>query len=223
MIDVVVPGRRVLSAIAIALFCVGCSKDRPIDEIPAEPPPVKAASPAPDANTSTVTGKAPAAKGGLAAVIILKPTVDREFPPAAYTPVMDQISLSFIPPVLFVRTGHPTEFRNSDEVLHNVRVYDDETKEPAFNVAIPTGGTYAYTVKRDGFYNVGCDIHPGMAAVIVAAGTPYTVLAAPDGKFAIDGVTPGEYRLTVYADVEKIERDVTVSNGANALGVITAQ
>jgi plastocyanin len=222
MFDVAVPGRRVLTALAIAVFCASCSKDRPSDEIPAEAP-VKTASPAPDASSATVKGKAPAAKGGLAAVVILKPTVDRDFPPAAYTPVMDQISLSFIPPVLFVRTGQPTDFRNSDEVLHNVRVYEDETKEPAFNVAIPTGGIYAYTMKHDGFYNVGCDIHPGMTAVIVAAGTPYTVLAAPDGNFAIEGVMPGDYRLTIYADVEKIDRDVTVSNGVNDLGVIVAQ
>jgi plastocyanin len=156
-------------------------------------------------------------------VVILKPTVDREFGPAPYVPVMDQISLSFIPAVLFVRTGQPTEFRNSDDVLHNVRVYDDDTKEPAFNVAIPTGGTYSYTMKRDGFYNVGCDIHPGMAAVVVATGTPYSVLAAPDGSFAIDGVQPGAYRLTVYADVDKIERDVTVTGGRLDLGVIVGQ
>jgi plastocyanin len=222
MVDLVVPGRRVLVAVAVAVLCTGCSS-QPAGEIPAEPPAAGTASPAAEASSATVMGKAPAAKGGLAAVIILSPTANREFPPAPYAPVMDQISLSFIPAVLFVRTGQPTEFRNSDDVLHNVRVYEDETKEPAFNVAIPTGGTYSYTMKRDGFYNVGCDIHPGMAAVVVATGTPYTALAAQDGAFAIDGVVPGMYRLTVYADVEKIERDVTVSDGRTDLGVITGQ
>jgi plastocyanin len=202
MIDSTVRNSRVPLAIVIAVLC---------------------AAPLTDATGATVTGKAPAAKGGLAAVVILKPTTDREFAPAPYVPVMDQVSLSFIPAVLFVRTGAPTEFRNSDDVLHNVRVYEDETKEPAFNVAIPTGGTYSYTMKRDGFYNVGCDIHPGMAAVVVATGTPYTALAAQDGTFAIDGVVPGAYRLTVYADVEKIERDVTVESGRTDLGAITAR
>jgi plastocyanin len=222
MIEMPAAGRRVLFAIALATWCAGCASE-PVDEIPAETPTVKSAPAAADAGGATVIGKAPAAKGGLAAVVILKPAVDREFPPAAYSPVMDQISLSFIPPVLFVRTGQAAEFRNSDEVLHNVRVYEDETKEPAFNVAIPTGGSYAYTMKRDGFYNVGCDIHPGMAAVIVATATPYSTLAASDGAFSIEGVTPGDYKLTVYADVEKIERDVTVSNARTDLGVITAQ
>jgi plastocyanin len=225
MIENIVSVRRVLAAVALASLCtlsVGCAS-QPVDEIPAEPPAVKAASVATDAVSSTITGKAPAAKGGLAAVVILKSTVDRELPAAPYVPVMDQISLSFTPAVMFVRTGQPAEFRNSDDVLHNVRVYDDETKEPAFNVAIPTGGTYSYTMKRDGFYNVGCDIHPGMAAVVVATGTPYTTLAAPDGTFTIDGVLPGTYRLTVYADVQKLERDVTVTGARTDLGVITGQ
>jgi plastocyanin len=222
MIDLLVPARRVLVAAAVAALCAGCSS-QPADEIPAETPAARPAAPETVGSSATVTGKAPAARGGLAAVVILKPAVDREFGPAPYVPVMDQISLSFIPAVLFVRTGQPTEFRNSDDVLHNVRVYDDETKEPAFNVAIPTGGTYSYTMKRDGFYNVGCDIHPGMAAVVVATGTPYSVLAAPDGAFTIDGVQPGAYRLIVYADVDKIERDVTVTAGRLDLGVIVGQ
>jgi plastocyanin len=204
------------------MWCAGCAS-QPADEIPAEAPAAKSTPATADASVATVTGKAPAARGGLAAVVILKPVVDREFPPAAYAPVMDQISLSFIPPVLFVRTGQVTEFRNSDDVLHNVRVYEDETKEPAFNVAIPTGGAYSYTMKRDGFYNVGCDIHPGMAAVIVATATPHSTLAAPDGAFTIEGVAPGEYQLTVYADVDKFERNVTVSNARTDLGVIAAQ
>jgi plastocyanin len=222
MFDIVVSGRRVFAVVVGAALLAGCSSE-PADEIPAAAPVVTTAAPVTDATTSTVTGRAPAAKGGLPAVVILKPVVDREFPPSAYAGVMDQISLTFIPPVLFVRTGEPTEFRNSDEVLHNVRVYEDETKEPAFNVAIPTGGTFSYTMKRDGFYNVGCDIHPGMAAVVVATATPYTALAAPDGGFAIEGVQPGAYQLTVYADVQKLERDVTVANGRTDLGIITGQ
>ena len=79
---------------------------------------------------------------------------------------MDQVSLTFIPALLFVRTGQPVEFRNSDEPLHNINVKRDATKEQAFNIAIPNGATYGHTFKRDGFYSVVCDIHPAMAAAI---------------------------------------------------------
>ena len=93
----------------------------------------------------------------------------RTFPPQTEKPVMDQAGLTFGPELLLVRTGQPVEFRNSDDTLHNVRVSHEETRTSAFNVAIPTGESYTYTFERDGFYRVGCDIHPAMAASVFAA------------------------------------------------------
>ena len=92
---------------------------------------------------------------------------------------MDQAGLTFGPELLLVRTGYPVEFRNSDDTLHNVRVSHEETRASAFNVAIPTGEVYTYTFERDGFYRVGCDIHPAMAASVFARASPFTALAAP--------------------------------------------
>ena len=169
---------------------------------------------------STIVGRAPAAKGGLPAVIVLEPSEPRELPAQTAPPAMDQISQTFTPAVLFVRTGQPAEFRNSDDVLHNIRVRNEETKEGAFNVAVPTGGTYTHTFSEAGFYDVGCDIHPGMAAVIVASGTPYASLAAVDGSFSIAGVPPGSYTLTVYADERTFQRAVTVVAGRTDLATI---
>ncbi len=215
---------RILPSVCHVMLVVGavlslsaCSGERTAAPQREENPPVAAP---PAAGDSMVVGMAPAAIGGLSAVVILQPREPSTFPAQTFTPVMDQISLTFTPTVLFARTGQPTEFRNSDEVLHNVRVRNDETKEPAFNVAIPTGGTYRHTFPSDGFYDVGCDIHPGMAAVVVASTTPYAVLAAGDGAFAIPDVPPGPYTLTVYADVRKIERSVEVVPGRTDLAAI---
>jgi hypothetical protein len=118
-----------------------------------------------------------------------------------------------------VRTGQPVEFRNSDDVLHNVRVREDATHSPAFNVAIPTGEKYTFTFERDGFYDVGCDIHPGMSAQIVASASPYTAVADEDGGFAIASVPPGAYKAIVYAGAEKIERELTVQPNATTFNV----
>jgi hypothetical protein len=101
-----------------------------------------------------------------------------------------------------------------------VRVRNDETKEPAFNVAIPTGASYTHTFPKDGFYDVGCDIHPGMSAVVVSTATPFTALASVDGAFSIANVPPGAYTLTVYADVRKIERQVNVTPGTTEIDAI---
>ena len=105
---------------------------------------------------------------------------------------MDQVALTFIPGVLIVRTGHPVEFRNSDDVLHNVRVNEDATKAGTFNVAIPMGEDYRFTFEREGFYNVGCDIHPAMSATIYASPSPYVTLSDQGGQFEIHDVPRGE-------------------------------
>src|SRR5437879_5513746 len=81
------------------------------------------------------------------------------------------------------RAGQPGEVRNNDDVLHNVRVREDGTHSPAFNVAIPTGEKFLFTFQRDGFYDVGCDIHPAMAAQIVATTSPYVAVADREGNF----------------------------------------
>ena len=126
---------------------------------------------------------------------------------------MDQAGLTFGPELLLVRTGFPVEFRNSDDTLHNVRVSHEETRASAFNVAIPTGEAYTYTFERDGFYRVGCDIHPAMAASVFAASSPFTAVAGADGSFAFADVPPGAWTITVYADGKRLHKDVEVKGG----------
>src|SRR5207248_7301701 len=154
-----------------------------------------------------------------AAVIALEPKAARAFPPQSETPVMDQVGLTFGPELLLVRTGEPVEFRNNDDTLHNVNVKDEQTREQSFNVAIPTGGTYEYTFKRDGFYRVGCDIHPAMAASIFAASTPYTAVADGEGGFAVAGVPRGAWTVTVYTGGRRPQKDVDVAGGVREIEI----
>lgn len=130
---------------------------------------------------------------------------------------MDQVSLTFTPPMLFVRTGEPVEFRNSDDTLHNVHVGNSDTREPSFNVAIPTGETYQYTFAKDGFYHVACDIHPAMSAEIFSASTPFTTMSDAEGAFNFIDVPPGEYVLRIYAGLARSAHDVAVKAGANTV------
>jgi plastocyanin len=173
----------------------------------APPPPAASAPPAP----GSVAGKVPGFTTGALAIVLLEPKTPREFPPSADTPVMDQTGQTFGPPVLFVRTGRPVEFRNSDDTLHNVHVTNEETREGAFNVAIPTDNSYSFTFTSDGFYHVGCDIHPAMAAEIIATTSPFATTANDDGSYEFVDVPPGAYRLTIYAGGKKTQSDVDVT------------
>jgi len=157
-----------------------------------------------------VVGKI-AAPGATGAVVVLEPRTARTFPPQSEPPMMDQVGLTFGPELLLVRTGQPVEFHNNDDTLHNVHVSHEETREPAFNVAIPTGGSYTYTFTRDGFYHVGCDIHPAMAASIFSAPTPFATLTEADGSFSFADVPSGPWTVTVYAAGRRLHHDIEVS------------
>lgn len=204
----------------LILFCttaVACSRS-------SEPPAAKSDVPAPppaavsSTGPGTVSGTLPPAAGGFPSIVILEPEGGTAVPAQHEPPYMDQIQQMFIPGVLMVRTGQPVEFRNSDEVLHNVRVREDATHAPSFNVAIPTGEKYVFTFQRDGFYDVGCDIHPGMAAQIVSSHSPYTAVADAEGNFTIENVPAGTYRAIVWAGSQKIEKPLTVA-GQTAFNV----
>jgi plastocyanin len=195
------------------IFVVSCSKSTETPQSATSSPPSKPAAP------GTVSGTAPVPQAGAAVIVVLDPAAPREFPPQSETPVMDQVGQTFGPAVLLVRTGQPVEFRNSDDTLHNVHVNDEDTREGAFNVAIPTGSSYTFTFPRDGFYHVGCDIHPAMAAEIVSTSTPYAALADADGRFAFENVAAGSYTLTVFANGRKSRRDVEVKGDAVTVDV----
>ena len=197
--------------VALPLFAA-CSNPTPQGQ-PAASNPVSSSPTLPA--QSMVAGRAPVS-GGQPSLVVLEPKKpDGSVQPSR--PVMDQVALTFIPGVLIVRTGQPVEFRNSDDVLHNVRVSEDATKAGTFNVAIPIGEDYVYTFERDGFYNVGCDIHPGMSATIYSSQSPYATMTDQGGQFEIHDVAPGGYNAVVFAGADRIVRPLDVTAGRTEL------
>lgn len=111
-------------------------------------------------------------------------------PPAA-TIVLDQRNLNFYPHVLAVRVGTTVDFPNNDRVFHNVFSFRDGKR---FDLGMyPIGTRRRVTFDRPGLSRLFCNIHPNMAAYVMAVDTPYFSVADTQGAFTILGVPPASY------------------------------
>lgn len=195
-----------------AVLLGSCSGAR---DVPAGSPDTGSAMPEEAPAPGSVFGRVPPETGGFASIVMLEPEVPLELPGQADAPLMDQAGMAFYPKILIAHVGEPVRFRNSEDELHNVRVYDSATREPAFNVATPIGGVYEHVFEKEGIYPVSCDIHPAMSATIIVVSTPYAMVADPDGTFAFADVAPGHYTVRIRNGGRWLERELDVgSEGA---------
>jgi plastocyanin len=105
--------------------------------------------------------------------------------------VLDQRNLSFEPTVLVVRVGTTVEFPNNDKVFHNVFSFRDGRK---FDLGMyPTGTSKRIAFDKPGLARIFCNIHPNMAAYVMAVATPFHAVSDERGNFTIPGVPPGTY------------------------------
>ncbi|HET9705038.1 MAG TPA: plastocyanin/azurin family copper-binding protein [Vicinamibacterales bacterium] len=125
--------------------------------------------------------------------------------------VMDQYAKQFVPNVLYVRVGQPVEFRNSEDMPHNVTVKRRTTGAEVFNVGTEPQQKHVHTFDRVGQFDVVCDIHPGMQATVIAAESPMVTVAADNGRFSIANVKPGAYKLSATFEGRTVEQPVEVS------------
>jgi plastocyanin len=159
----------------------------------------------------TIGGGGQAGPGG--AVITLKPLAG--FAPRA-TPVnrvMFQKNKSFSPHVMAVPVGSTINFKNADEIFHNVFALGSAA---AFDTGLKKGGDDApEKFDHPGVIELLCNIHATMLGFVVVVDTPYYAVSDGTGAFAIKNVPPGEYEASVWhesaSNVEK--RKVKVDEG----------
>src|SRR5689334_17660699 len=101
------------------MLCNACGS---ATDIPAAAPPAAAPT------SSKITGVAPKN-----AVVTLLPASGRPPIPAEHA-VLDQFAKQFVPTVLIARVGQPVEFRNSEDMPHNVGVTRQTSGTAVFNV-----------------------------------------------------------------------------------------
>lgn len=203
-------------AVILALGLAGCANEG--DTIGAASPTDTTAPPEPSTG-QTIAGQAPTSRDGSPTVIILEPRDAADFPVPTDPVVMDQLGMAFLPPVLLAQVGQPVHFRNSEDVLHNVRVYNIDTKETAFNISTPIGGVYEHRFDGAGTYSVSCDIHSDMGASVVVSTTPYTAVAERDGSFTLNELRPGSYTAIVHAGPARTEQIVEIEPSTTTLAL----
>ena len=149
------------------------------------------------AHAATLTGKVSVAGSSSNANAVVYVDGAGSTSAAGKEVVMDQEGMSFVPYVLPVQVGTTVEFRNSDQVSHNVFTPDKCAGQ--FNLGTwGKGEERPYTFDKPCTAVMLCAIHPEMEGYVVAVPTPYFAVTGADGSFTIEGVPEGTHTVKVW-------------------------
>jgi hypothetical protein len=182
-------------------------------------------------------------KGVKNAVVYLEGVTEGKKIDRSGTITVTQDKCEYSPHVTILPQGARLEISNSDPILHNVHAYDvAHGAQTAFNIAQPIKGQKT-TVREAALMKCGdqisltCDAgHPWMNGYIFTASQPYYAVTDKDGRFSMDDVPPGTYKLVMWhegvavarKDIEegkvkkyifeepyKVEKEISISGGGN--------
>ena len=126
--------------------------------------------------------------------------------------VVYQRNMEFVPRVLAAPVGATVELPNNDRVFHNVFSF---TNGKPFDLGLyPTGASKRITLDRPAVNRLYCNIHPHMAAYIVAVDTPYYATTDRAGRFTIPEVPAGRYTYHAWrSGADALNATVVVGGG----------
>lgn len=116
-------------------------------------------------------------------------------PPPAHA-VMNQRKKRFEPEVIVVPVGSTVAFPNNDPIFHNVFSLSGPKK---FDLGFYSAGqAREVQFSKPGIVQVYCHLHSNMSAAVVVTPGGHFAKPGPDGRFQLDGLAAGEYRLVVW-------------------------
>lgn len=145
------------------------------------------------------------AGGALDGVVVLLEGISKgkpwSVPEGGYS--VDQRGCAFHPHISVIPQGAELAILNSDPVLHNIHAYEviGNARKTLFNVAQPkfkTRVTRTIRTTTGRVIRIECDAHNWMLGWLYVADSPYAVVVGMDGRFMLDDVPPGRYRLRAW-------------------------
>ncbi len=122
--------------------------------------------------------------------------------PAPTSPVvLDQSACEHHPRVFGIMMGQPLEIRNSDPLLHNIKVLGKNNR--SFNISLPAAGMTF--------------VHGWMRAYAGVLPHPFFATTGTDGRFTIHGLPPGTYTVEAWHETLGTQTaTITVRENATA-------
>lgn len=159
--------------------------------------------------------------GGVANVVVWVEGTAAGSPPRE-TVLLDQKACEFFPHVLAVRPGTDVAIRNSDPVVHSVRVFQEGKPSYLLNkwqkVKAPD---LHWKTETPGRYVVRCGVHLWMYAWVVALPTELSGVSGAAGEFHLAGLSPGKHRLHFWHETAgEWELPADLSAGGLDLGTV---
>lgn len=155
-----------------------------------------------------VTGRA---AGAAVPTIVYAERLDSPAPKRALRVRMAQQAKTFVPRMLALPAGSKVDFPNEDSIYHNI--FSLSPPDPFDLGLYSAGASKSRTFEKPGAYQVFCNIHPQMTAVIMVAPTPYIAEVDATGSYKL-ALPRGHYRLTAWSERAKpVSVEFTVSAG----------
>lgn len=149
------------------------------------------------------------------AVVYLEGSFAR--PAALPTKQIIQKNLTFEPALLPVQTGTRVEFPNLDDTYHNIFSYSPAKRFDLGRYRPEERPIPSEVFDTAGLVTLRCDIHEHMRGLILVLRTPYFVTTDTSGRFRLEGLPPGRYKLKAWLDSRTTrEREVDLNGGETA-------
>ena len=113
--------------------------------------------------------------------------------------LLDQKECVFSPHVAATAAGGSVKIRNSDRVIHNIRIFREGNPSMLMHQwQKPDAADIVWRFPDPGRYVVRCGVHPWMYGWVFVA--PQRAVAVTDGagRFTLAGVPPGRHTLQVW-------------------------